>query len=96
MNAVSELRAGLIAVAKRSIALAKACNNEESTRLYLLLPVIGLLGYDSSDPLEVYPNHETDPIGGEVHRADFAILSSGAPVIAFSLVFFRWLRHRRS
>ena len=84
MNAVSELRAGLVAVAKRSVALAKACNNEESTRLYLLLPVIGLLGYDSSDPLEVYPNHEADPIGGEVHRADFAILSSGAPVIAFA------------
>jgi hypothetical protein len=85
MNAVSELRGELAELAKRSTSLMKACNNEESIKLYLVLPMIGVLGYDSSDPLEVYPNHETDITGGEdaPHRADFAILSNGAPVIAF-------------
>ncbi len=84
MNAHGELRESLQAVAKRSVGLVPACNNEASIRLYLVLPMIGLLGYDSSDPLEVYPNHETDAIDGVVSRADFAILSAGNPVIAFA------------
>jgi hypothetical protein len=84
MNAVNDLRTGLVAFAKRSVEVAGACHNEEATRLYLLLPLIGLLGYDASDPLEVYPNHESDQVGGVVHRADFAILSDGNPVIAFA------------
>ncbi len=84
MTAHGELREGLAAVAKRSVGLVPACNNEASIRLYLVLPMIGLLGYDSSDPLEVYPNHEADDVGGYVARADFAILSGGVPVIAFA------------
>lgn len=85
MSAVNELRQSLTEIAKRSVALMKACNNEESIKLYLALPMIGLLGYDSSDPLEVYPNHETDPVDGRVWRADFAILNAGEPVIAFGV-----------
>jgi hypothetical protein len=84
MTAHGELREGLTAIAKRSVGLVPACNNEASIRLYLVLPMIGLLGYDSSDPLEVYPNHEADEQNGHVARADFAILSGGAPVIAFA------------
>jgi hypothetical protein len=88
MNGMSDLRGSLLAVAKRSMGHMKACNNEESTKLYLVLPVIGLLGYDASDPLEVYPRHESDPVGkdGRIHRADFAILNQGKPVIAFGCV----------
>jgi hypothetical protein len=87
MNAVSELRGSLLDLARRSVTLVKACNNEESIKLYLVLPMIGLLGYDSTDPLEVYPNHETDadPAGRPPDKADFAILSSGLPVIAFGV-----------
>jgi predicted type IV restriction endonuclease len=81
---VSQLRMGLMGLAKRSAGLLKACNNEASVKLYLVLPMIGLLGYDSSDPLEVYPNHETDHIDGVAHRADFAILNVGNPMIAFA------------
>jgi predicted type IV restriction endonuclease len=84
MNAHGELRESLQATAKRSVGLVPACNNEASIRLYLVLPMIGLLGYDSSDPLEVYPNHEADAVAGKIHRADFAILSAGNPVIAFA------------
>ena len=85
MNALGELRENLAAVAKRSVGLVPACNNEASIRLYLVLPMIALLGYDSSNPLEVYPNHEADAAAdGHIARADFAILSPGGPVIAVS------------
>jgi predicted type IV restriction endonuclease len=84
--AATELRIALAEVAKRSMGLVKACNNEESIKLYLVLPVLRALGYDSGDPLEVYPNHETDPVmspaGAKIYTADFAILRAGEPVIA--------------
>jgi predicted type IV restriction endonuclease len=86
LAALMDLRATLGEVAKRAQAVVKACNNDESTKLYLVLPVLRALGYDSNDPLEVYPNHETDPIAGsdgnKVYVADFAILRNGDPVIA--------------
>ena len=44
MNPFNELRAGLCALAKRSVGLLSACGNEESTKLYLALPMLGLLG----------------------------------------------------
>ncbi len=82
MTAVDELRTGLLALAKRSVAIMTACANVESTKLYLVLPFLGLLGYDSTDPFEVYPDHvaATDP--SRQARADFAILRHGAPAIA--------------
>ena len=52
---MNELRAGLVAIAKRSVGLMSACGNEESTKLYLVLPILGLFGYDYSNPYEVYP-----------------------------------------
>ncbi|MBK9078281.1 MAG: hypothetical protein IPL91_03685 [Hyphomicrobium sp.] len=42
MTTSNELRAGLLAVAKRSISLMTACSNEESTKLYLVLPFLGV------------------------------------------------------
>lgn len=87
MSAVGELRSALAEQAKRSGALVKACNNDESMKLYLVLPMIAALGYDSTDPLEVYPNHEADLVPGsgvqQPFVADFAVLRDGQPVIAF-------------
>lgn len=86
--AATDLRTALTDLAKRSATIAKACNNDESVKLYLVLPMLRALGYDSTDPLEVYPNHETDPVTGpdgmQVYTADFAILRAGQPVIAIS------------
>ncbi len=83
---VTDLRTSIIDLAKRSATIAKACNNDESVKLYLVLPMLRALGYDSNDPLEVYPNHQTDPVSGasgtSVYTADFAILRDGLPVIA--------------
>ena len=81
MNPFNELRAGLCALAKRSVGLMSACGNEESTKLYLALPMLGLLGYDYSNPYEVYPEHMAlfDP--NHPIKADLAIMRDGEPVI---------------
>ena len=78
MTTSNELRAGLLAVAKRSVSIMTACTNEESTKLYLVLPFLGLLGYDYANPYEVYPEHAAAPDC----KVDFAILREGLPVIA--------------
>jgi len=80
MNPFNELRAGLCALAKRSVAVMGACANEESTKLYLALPMVGLLGYDYSNPYEVYPEHATD-VGAKPSRIDLAIMRDGQPVV---------------
>src|SRR5712671_2175458 len=81
MNPFNELRAGLCALAKRSVGVMGACANEESTKLYLALPMIGLLGYDYSNPYEVYPEHSAhfDP---NQPKVSLAIMREGNPVIA--------------
>ena len=57
MTTANELRAGLLAVAKRSVSIMSGCSNEQSTKLYLVLPMLGLLGYDYTNPFEVFPEH---------------------------------------
>ena len=81
MTTANELRAGLLAVAKRSVSIMTACSNEESAKLYLVLPFLGLLGYDYANPYEVYPDHAARP----GCKADFAILRDGIPVIAIDV-----------
>ncbi len=60
----------------------KACCNEESTKLYLVLPLLGLLGYDYTNPYEVYPEHAADFDPKQPKKIDFAILRDGQPVVA--------------
>ena len=81
MNPFNELRAGLCALAKRSVGLMSACGNEESTKLYLALPMLGLLGYDYSNPYEVYPEHMAHVDPNKPIKADLAIMRDGQPVI---------------
>lgn len=82
MTTANELRAGLLALAKRSVSIMTACTNTESTKLYLVLPFLGLLGYDYTDPFEVYPDHVADLDPSGQTRADFSILNNGLPTIA--------------
>lgn len=82
MTTSNELRAGLLALAKRSVSIMTACTNEESTKLYLVLPFLGLLGYDYANPYEVYPEHLADFDPASQNKVDFAILRDGRPVIA--------------
>lgn len=82
MDALGELQANLALIAERSAAIKAACGNEESTKLYLVLPVLGALGYDYTDPFEVQPEYAADFRGGMPDRADYVILRDGAPAIA--------------
>jgi len=82
MSGHNELRDAISILAKRSIGLMKACCNEESTKLYLVLPLLGLLGYDYTNPYEVYPEHAADFDPKQPKKIDFAILRDGQPVVA--------------
>lgn len=72
----------LLAFAKRSVAIVDGCSNIESTRLYLALPFLGLLGYNYSNPYEVFPEHRVTDVTGKAAKADFAVLRDGKPFIA--------------
>ena len=66
------------------VAIAPRCVNEESTKLFLVLPFLSLLGYDVTNPdNEVCPEHNADFSEKYKNRVDFAILkSSSMPIIA--------------
>lgn len=81
MTTAAELRAGFESLAQRSLGIMGVCANEESTRLYLVLPILRLLGYDDQNPYEVYPGHAITTADGRA-EIDFAILRQGQPVIA--------------
>lgn len=85
MTTPNELRAALTAVAKRSISITDACTNEESAKLYLALPFLGLLGYDYTNPYEVYPDHAAGFPPAGPQRIDFAVLRNGTPIIAMEV-----------
>jgi hypothetical protein len=79
---VQEFRTKLAEIAKRSLVAAPRCANEESTKMFLVLPIISLLGYDHTDPNEVFPEHHCDFSDKYKNRVDFAIFKNGDPVIA--------------
>lgn len=83
MDTLGELHTRLAAIAERSAAVKSACMNEESTKLYLVLPVIGALGYNYTDPFIVQPEYAADFRDGPQERVDYVIMGDGdEPVIA--------------
>lgn len=84
MDAVmlTEFRDRLVEFAKRAVGAAPRCANEESTKMFLVLPMISLLGYDPMDPNEVFPEHHCDFSEKYKNRVDFAVFKGGEPVIA--------------
>jgi len=85
MYSGSDLQTKLQETAKRAVALKSACNNEESTKLYLVLPFLGALGYDYTNPYEVYPEHAADFDVEYPDKVDIAILRDGIPSIAIEV-----------
>jgi len=82
MSASSLLRGELQSLARRSVEIKGACRNEESTKLYLALPFVRLLGFDYSNPLEVYPEHDATFDERQPNKVDLAVMRGGEPVIA--------------
>lgn len=83
-QSMTELRAGLMALAKRSLALIPSCTDEEAVRRNIVLPFLALLGYGTSDAREVYPDHVATT-GGRAVKAGVAILRDGVPVIGIEV-----------
>jgi len=77
-----DFRQKVKAFAERMVALAPRCSNEESTKLFLILPFLNFLGYDDRNPDEVCPEHGADFSEKYKNRVDFAILMGAQPVIA--------------
>jgi hypothetical protein len=77
-----EFRLKIRAFAERTVSLAPRCANEESTKLFLILPFLNFLGYDDRNPDEVCPEHGADFSEKYKNRVDFAILKNDKPVIA--------------
>lgn len=77
-----DFRQKLKGFASRMVALAPRCTNEESTKLFLILPFLNFLGYDDRNPDEVCPEHGADFSEKYKNRVDFAILKGTSPVIA--------------
>ncbi len=77
-----DFRQKLKAFAERMIKIAPRCTNEESTKLFLILPFLNFLGFDDRNPDEVCPEHGADFSEKYKNRVDFAILKDTLPVIA--------------
>lgn len=82
VGAVGEFRSKVVELARRAVNAAPRCVNEESTKMFLVIPMISLLGYDHMDPNEVFPEHHCDFSEKYKNRVDYAIFKSGDPVIA--------------
>ncbi len=82
MSGLSDLHSKLTAIAERLPTIRSVCTNEESTKLFLVLPVLNALGYDVTDPTVVQPEFAADFRDGLCDRVDYAILRDGVPVIA--------------
>ena len=79
---MDDFRQKIKAFAERMVGLAPRCTNEESTKLFLVLPFLNFLGYDDRNPDEVCPEHGADFSEKYKNRVDFAILKGTQPVIA--------------
>lgn len=81
-GALSDFRERIVEFAKRATNAAPRCVNEESTKMFLVIPMISLLGYDHMDPNEVFPEHHCDFSEKYKNRVDYAIFKASEPVIA--------------
>lgn len=82
MSGLGELHSKLTAIAERLPTIQSVCTNEESTKLFLVLPVLNALGYDVTDPTVVQPEYAADFRDSLCDRVDYAIMCDGVPVIA--------------
>lgn len=82
MEGICDLQSRLMAIAKRSAEIRAGCRNEESTKTFLVQPVLSALGYDFTNPFEVQPEYAADFRAASPERADYVILRDGLPAIA--------------
>jgi hypothetical protein len=79
---MDDFRKKVIEHAKDAVKKAPNCKSEQSVNMFLILPFIKILGYDTSNPAEVCPEHHADFSEKYKNRVDFAILIEEVPIIA--------------
>lgn len=79
---MGSFRDQLVEFARRGVARASQCHNEECTKLYLVLPFLQLLGYDPNDPDQVAAEHSADFSDKYKNRVDFLLKADGVAAIA--------------
>jgi len=82
MISSADLQTQLSLIAERTRQIKAACTNEESTKLYLVLPVLRALEYDYSDPYEVQAEYAADFRDDPGNKVDYVILRDGEPIVA--------------
>ena len=76
-----ELQNRLKALSEKIQKLKDRINTEESTKHAFVLPFIGLLGYDTFNPLEVVPEFTADIGLKKGEKVDYAIFQNDKPII---------------
>jgi hypothetical protein len=82
MPTLEEFKTKVVIHAEKVAKVRDQLQTEEATKTALILPFIGLLGYDVTDPSEVIPEHPADFSDKYKNRVDFAIKRNNIPVIA--------------
>jgi hypothetical protein len=62
-------------------------NNEQATKSALIVPLLQTLGYDTSDPMEVYPEFGADAPDVKGEKVDYAILRDDKPNYGLKAIF---------
>lgn len=65
----------------RAESIAGHAQSEEATKTALVLPFLGVLGYDVFDPTEVVPEYHADIGQRKGEKVDYAIIKDGAPIL---------------
>lgn len=73
----------LQALATKIPRLCEVLQTEEATKNALVMPFIGILGYDIFDPTEVIPEFVTDVGIKKGEKVDYAIVKDGKIIILF-------------
>lgn len=77
-----EFEQSIVEHAKAVVARAGRATNEESTKMFLILPFFELLGYDTRNPEEVFPEDDASFSDKHKNHVDYSIYLDEKPVIA--------------
>ncbi|MEM6735406.1 MAG: type I restriction endonuclease [Bacteroidota bacterium] len=76
-----ELQNQLKALSEKVTKLKSQIETEESTKHAFVLPFISLLGYDTYNPLEVFPEFTADMGLKKGEKVDYAVFQNGQPIL---------------
>jgi hypothetical protein len=79
---LEDFRQSIISHAKLCVENSRHVNTEHGTKAVLIQPFLNILGYNVSNPREIYFEHRMDFSERNKNKADYAIIINEHPVIA--------------